>query len=331
MKNDRRYRWRRCVQEQGNHDNAAKTNVRIRAAVWRVLGRLRADLRPGVIDFDLQWCKVPKGTFQMGGDPDAYNPWAGQVIDIAYDYWVAKYPVTYAHYEEFVAAGGYCERNYWTETGWLWKGERQFPYLWDNRKYNIPNHPVVGVTWYEACAFAQWIDAQFQGKKRALLNPQSLSQQGSDPTYNELQSAEWKIRLLTEAEWEKSARYPDARKFPWGNDYLSGYANINESGGIGRATAVGLYANGKQTSIGVYDFAGNVCEWTLSQWTEKYLYPENNSLEGDMPRSVRGGGWGGDRQRIRSASRDWDEADYRGRGLGIRLGLFMGAMINDPR
>jgi hypothetical protein len=144
------------------------------------------------------------------------------------------YPVTNGQFAKFIEADGYENDEFWSEKGVKWHQAEKItePKFWRDEKWNQPDHPVVGVSWYEADAFARWA-----GKA-----------------------------LPTEVQWERAARGTDGRSYPWGNDFDSERCNTKESG-IGKTTRVTRYPNGVSPA-GCYDMAGNVWEWTDSKYDE---------------------------------------------------------------
>ena len=69
---------------------------------------------------------------------------------------IARYPVTNAQYRAFLDGGGYTEKwkRAWLDEGWSWKRQRNRTGPVDYEAvFLTPNHPRVGVTWYEAEAF----------------------------------------------------------------------------------------------------------------------------------------------------------------------------------
>nr|MCU0498822.1 SUMF1/EgtB/PvdO family nonheme iron enzyme [Anaerolineae bacterium] len=165
------------------------------------------------------WIKIPagKGTMKTYENTELIIP--------TERYWIAKYPVTNAQYAVFIKDGGYQERNWWTEhgwearlKGWAWQNNKYeetdkpwtAPRFWDDPKWNGLTHPVVGVSWYEAIAFCQWL---------------------SDKTGE-------KIMLPTEAQWQYAAQGDDGRAYPWGPKWDSKRCNHNvDNKGIGQTTA----------------------------------------------------------------------------------------------
>lgn len=243
-----------------------------RASIGRALGTLNLDDRSGVgLTFenvpDIVWCEVPEGVFLMGSDRHADTDATNREPELHKlslpTFYVARYPVTYAQYEAFVSDDGYTNRDYWTKAGWEWKGEWRTPTLyWNEPWWHIANHPVIGVTWYEAFAFTRWLS----------------------------QKLGYEVRLPTEAEYEKAARGVDGFIYPYGDKLDLNKSNAFEN--IGRTSAVGIFPSGN-SPYNVSDMSGNVFEWCLSSWSNPYKHHTVHQvdIESQERRVVRGGAW----------------------------------------
>lgn len=147
-------------------------------------------------------------------------------------------------------------------TNWAYKkfvdetGHRP-PLHWDGSAIppGLEDHPVVWVSWDDAVAYAAWSGG----------------------------------RLPSEMEWEKAARGPDGRTYPWGNRFDPAKANTWEAG-IHAPAPVGSFPEGK-SPYGVLDMAGNVAEWVADQFSP---YPKAKTMLPEYSREMRvlrGGSW----------------------------------------
>ena len=323
-----------------------------RAAVGMLLGRL-GDPRPGIAlrhgleafpDIpDILWCGAggevdgtghdfqrmafpPQRSFPMGEPMTrskaerAFNSFDQFVCTRAQEpFLISKYPVTVAQFQVFLEAGGYGKiggpkPNWWTDAGWAWRNREKIERPDDySMEFQTANHPRVGVSWYEALAYARWLNRPEM--RRAMGLPEG-----------------WRVALPTEAQWELVARWSskaggvDDRLYPWGNDEdLAERCNYGATG-VGHTSAVGLFPKGQSTG-GVMDLSGNVWEWCQTKWVsspKNYNNPGNgiDSDDGDDSRVVRGGSWVNyDPGNLRSCFRGCYDPGFRYYCVGFRLVL----------
>ena len=185
----------------------------------------------------------------------------------------------------FIEAGGYEDETYWKAGGF---GKFKSPEKWQEQLKH-PTRPVVGVTWYEAKAYANWTGC----------------------------------RLPIEAEWERVARghSEDYRKFAWGNKEPD-KETLNSDKIIGHPSPVGIFPE-SCTPEGVIDMAGNVWEWCEDWYGE---YPSNSVTnpfgpEGGSSRILRGGSFLFSPRYCRSAYRYSISPANRDIDIGFRLVL----------
>ncbi|MCB9437987.1 MAG: SUMF1/EgtB/PvdO family nonheme iron enzyme [Anaerolineales bacterium] len=200
------------------------------------------------------WCDIPAGrvTLEEGG----YVPRGGLTMDVD-PFQIGQYPVTVEQYSLFVQAGGYDKQEYWTTEGWNWrilKGIEK-PRVWKEPNWHLPDHPIVGVSWFEAVAFGQWLST-ITGET---------------------------ICLPTEQQWQRAAQGDDERLYPWGN--MMDENRCNFSNITGHTTSVTQYPSGA-SPYGVVDMSGNVWEWCQTDGiTGRQDHASANN------RVLRGGAW----------------------------------------
>lgn len=210
---------------------------------------------------------------------------------------IAKYPITNAQFKQFVDAGGYWHDSYWTEAGWqeCLKEPWTAPRLWNDPPWNGADLPVVGVSWYEAVAFCNWLN-----ETRAVNQPG----ENTPPL---------QVRLPTEQEWQRAAQGDDQRPYPWGSTFDKLRANTAESE-IGKTNRVQQYRGKNDSPFGVVGLTGNVWEWCLTSWRTA-----DNALEGTSSRVARGGCWSSSQSLARVTFRYWALPNSRYNTIGFRI------------
>jgi toxoflavin biosynthesis protein ToxD len=148
--------------------------------------------------------------------------------------------ITNRHYRAFVRATGHrapdVDRATWKGYRLIhpWRRTRKFAWVKGKPPKGRLEHPVVLVSHADARAYADWLGTV----------------------------TKWRWRLPSEAEWEKAARGPDGRRFPWGDKFDASKLNSHDAGPFD-TVPVGRYPAGA-SPYGLLDPAGQVFEWTAT-------------------------------------------------------------------
>ena len=257
--------------------------------------------------FEPQMVAIKGGTFQMGSpesETDRSDNETQHTVTVS-NFSMGKYEVTVRQYLQF------CTETNTNLPEWLEKGNKYHvetgsdTYYKDKgyRRTGSENLPIVGVSWNDATAYAQWLSKK-TGKN---------------------------YRLPTEAEWEYACRAGTKTPFNTGENLTTDQANYNgeypyknfpKGKHREKTTPVGSFA---PNAWGLYDMQGNVLEW-CSDWYDKDYYKNSPTQDPKGPatspysfRVLRGGSWTYHGQYCRSSFRDAITPDYRSNDLGFRL------------
>ena len=259
--------------------------------------------------------RIPGGTFflgaQPGRDPFVFDneKWAHPVE--LQSFAIARAPVTQAEFAAFVDAGGYRQRDLWSEAGWAWRDRvnAEQPIYWKrasdggwlrrdfDRWVSLePHRPVIHVNWYEADAYCRWADR----------------------------------RLPTEAEWELAASGEPGdvgrtnsrkRRFTWGDGPPTPErANLDWRQG-GCLDVAALQAS--DSAFGCRQMIGNVWQWTTSDFLPYPGYVRDPYKEYSEPwfgthKVLRGGCWTTRSRLLRNTWRNFYTPDRRDVWAGFR-------------
>ena len=212
------------VEVSSDGHNPVTLYVRVEPGTALTLSSALAPARSGTEGMIL----VPAGNVVLGSRAE-HVP--GFLID--------RHEVTNSLFLKFVSAGGYGNASLWPETmaiggsslpreaalaKFVDRTGVHAPRSWSGGTYppDQAEHPVTGISWYEAEAFARW-----SGKQLPDL-----------------------------AQWRRAAMGDSRDTFPWSGDVRSERANF----GLEGTRPVGSHPSGL-SRFGCYDMAGNAREW----------------------------------------------------------------------
>lgn len=249
---------------------------------------------------------VPAGIFMMGS-PASFetadaNEFPQHPVELT-AFWIDQTEVTVAQFRIFIEATGHETTAELQGTGYVFDGSWR---LQPGVSWEYPtgpdatasdNHPVTQVSWHDALAYCEWVGGA----------------------------------LPSEAQWEYAARGSDGFIYPWGNEFDStklNYCDTNCSqswkdetvdDGYALTSPVGSFPDGRSW-VGTFDMAGNVWEW-VNDWQGPYPADlQHNPVGAASGRSkvLRGGGWVGDENSVRTARRGGNSPNSRGIPDGFR-------------
>jgi formylglycine-generating enzyme len=217
---------------------------------------------------------IPAGSFRMGSDSgqDNERPVHRVQLDAFY---LATLQVTNHEYGLFLRTTAALP-----------------PPFWNDAQLSRPPQPVVGVSWFDATRYCDWL-LQMTGRK---------------------------YRLPTEAEWEYAARGGvEGTAFPWGDTPPSAQPRYGERWLHGPESVGESPPNG----YGLFEMCENVHEW-CSDWFDPGYYavsPERNPQgpESGQRRASRGGSWRHHIKIARCAARSSIPPDFQYADYGFRV------------
>jgi len=266
----------------------------------QIVTSLASPLPPNLLSEQFEWIEIPEGTTQLA---DA------AVEESVSSFFMARCPITNADFAKFMQENGYALRtpqtDFWTAhgrdaqaRGWQRVGNEtkagprwEQPAHWTDSRFSQPNQPVVGVSFYEAAAFVQWLTLKLSG---------------------------FSILLPTEQQWQRAAQRQDKRFYPWGSMWkVHSCVNKNNPPNCHTPVAVGSIAlSSRADQLWPQDLSGNVWEWCLNKPGSSTVI----NTQGSEQRAIRGGSWREvDPSKFTTTYREWEYPFERRDDLGFRI------------
>jgi len=243
-----------------------------------IFNKVSDKMKHRVMDLAIGDAHIPAQEYQLGADPiNGFcfdnAKWQHTVNLDAFS--ISRTATSNKQYADFVSAGGYENKCFWSEDGWKWLQEsklkspiywrKDVKNQWQERYFDSwvaleDDNAVIHISWFEAMAWCQWAGR----------------------------------RLPTEAEWELAASGSEKKTFPWGNAKpKQSLANMN----FEQLKTINVHALSESDSdYGCRQMIGNVWEWTADtfnpypQFTPDMYEDFSQPLFG-ITRVLRGGAW----------------------------------------
>ncbi|AFY68542.1 hypothetical protein Pse7367_0225 [Thalassoporum mexicanum PCC 7367] len=249
------------------------------------------------------------------------------------DFWIDRYPVTRGQFQEFMDAGGYQDRALWSQSGWQWLQSQtepiDRPLYWHSWQVD-DNHPVCGVSWYEANAYARYagkrLPTESEWEKAAAWRSGNHNQE-RDQERDQGQKLTYPWRRESGLGISASAKNPIEQKneleLAAMLDITEIAAHCNCNSDRHSTTPVDAYPD-SQSPAGCDDMLGNVWEWTATSF---YAYPDFASFPYQgysgayfdrLHYVLKGGSWASRPWLLRSSTRNWYYAYVREILAGFR-------------
>jgi formylglycine-generating enzyme required for sulfatase activity len=225
---------------------------------------------------EIETVPIPVGAFMMGDDEGRPDERPAHRVTVS-AFRMAVLPVTNEEYAAFLAST-----------------DHEPPRFWDDPSFNHLRQPVVGVSWFDATAYCEWLTGTLGDA----------------------------YRLPTEAEWEWAALGgANGAKYPWGEEPFDGPSG--EKGGRFHQDATWQVGGAPENGYGLVDVGFNVHEW-CSDWYDAGYYAVSPEQDPQGPpagerKASRGGAWRHAVKVSRCSARSSIPPDYRYNDYGFRV------------
>ena len=264
-------------------------------------------------DLEIELAKIPAGRFVMGDECGFQDEFPRAEVEIKKPFWMATVETTNAVYNLY-------DPNHDSRFIDQWWKDHVLP----GYPANLPEQPVVRVSWQEATDFCKWLSEK-TGKKFRLPTEAEwewAARAGSDSpmwfgdldadfsTFENLSDVSTKKFVVQGVNPQPIANPPEWRAF------LPRVDSVDDGQMI--ETFVGSY---RPNPWGLCDMLGNVAEWTQSDY-KAYPYVADDGRNADNPNAkkvARGGSWRDRPKWARAGVRGEYESWQRVFNVGFRV------------